>query len=84
MASTYSPNLRIELIATGEQSNTWGVTTNSNLGTLIEQAISGVVSVSVTAGDVTFGLYPKYLDNGITLCISSEYIINDCLNVSSI
>jgi len=53
MASTYSPNLRIELIATGEQSNTWGVTTNSNLGTLIEQAISGVVSVSVTAGDVT-------------------------------
>ena len=53
MASTYSPNLRIELIAVGEQSNTWGGTTNSNLGTLIEQAISGVVSVSVTAGDVT-------------------------------
>ena len=53
MASTYSPNLRIELIGIGEQSNTWGTTTNSNLGTLIEQAISGVVSVSVTAGDVT-------------------------------
>ena len=53
MASAYSPNLRIELIAVGEQSNTWGVTTNSNLGTLIEQAISGVVSVSVTAGNVT-------------------------------
>ena len=53
MASTYSPNLRIELIAVGEQSNTWGGTTNNNLGTLIEQAISGVVSVSVTAGDVT-------------------------------
>jgi hypothetical protein len=53
MASTYSPNLRIELIATGEQSNTWGSTTNTNLGSLIEQAISGYVAVSVSAGDVT-------------------------------
>ena len=53
MASTYSPNLRIELIATGEQANTWGNTTNNNLGTLLEQAISGGVSVSVTAGNVT-------------------------------
>ena len=53
MASTYSPNLRIELIGNGEQSNTWGTTTNTNLGTLIEQAISGLVSVDVTAGDVT-------------------------------
>lgn len=53
MASTYSPNLRIELIATGEQSNTWGSTTNTNLGSLIEQAVSGYVAVSVSAGDVT-------------------------------
>lgn len=53
MASTYSPNLRIELIGNGEQSNTWGTTTNTNLGTLIEQAISGLVSVDVTAGNVT-------------------------------
>ena len=53
MASTFSPNLRIELLATGEQSNTWGLTTNANLGTLIEQAISGLVSVSVTAADET-------------------------------
>jgi hypothetical protein len=53
MASTYSTNLRIELIATGEQSNTWGSTTNTNLGSLIEQAISGYVAVSVSAGDVT-------------------------------
>ena len=53
MASTYSPNLRIELIAVGEQANTWGGTTNNNLGTLIEEAISGVVSVDVTLGNVT-------------------------------
>jgi len=53
MASTFSPNLRIELIGIGDQSNTWGTTTNTNLGTLIEQAISGLVSVNVTAGNVT-------------------------------
>ena len=41
MPSTYSTDLRIELIATGEQSGTWGTTTNNNLGTLIEDAIAG-------------------------------------------
>jgi len=51
MPSTYSPNLRIELIANGEQSGTWGSTTNNNLGTLIEDAISGYVSVSITSAN---------------------------------
>lgn len=51
MPSTYSPDLRIELIANGEQSGTWGSTTNSNLGTLIEDAISGLASVSVTTAN---------------------------------
>ena len=51
MPSTYSPNLRIELIANGEQSGTWGTTTNINLGTLIEDAISGYVSVSITSAN---------------------------------
>jgi hypothetical protein len=51
MPSTYSPSLRIELIANGEQSGTWGSTTNVNLGTLIESAISGYVSVSITSAN---------------------------------
>ena len=50
MASTYSTNLAIELIGTGEQSGTWGVTTNTNLGTLLEQAISGYVTQAITDG----------------------------------
>lgn len=49
MASTYSSDLRIELIANGEQSGTWGATTNNNLGTLIEDAISGMATVTVTS-----------------------------------
>ena len=47
--STYSPNLRIELIDSGTQAGVWGSTTNTNLGTLIEQSISGYVTVSITA-----------------------------------
>ena len=50
MASTYSTNLKIELIATGEQSGTWGNTTNTNLGTLLEEAIAGYVTQAVTDG----------------------------------
>jgi hypothetical protein len=54
MASTYSPTLRIELIGNGEQAGTWGTTTNSNLGSLIEQAITGVQTI--TMGDATYTL----------------------------
>lgn len=50
MASTYSTNLRLELIGTGEQQGTWGSTTNTNLGTLLEEAIGGYISVAVTDG----------------------------------
>lgn len=53
MASTYSPLLRIELLATGSQAGIWGNTTNTNLGTLIEQAIAGTAEIDVTAGNVT-------------------------------
>ena len=49
--STYSPSLRIELITTGDQAGTWGVTTNTNLGTLIESAVAGYTSVSITSAN---------------------------------
>ena len=51
--STYSTNLALELIATGDQSGTWGNTTNTNVGTLIEQAISGYVTYSCSGGTDT-------------------------------
>jgi hypothetical protein len=53
MASTYSTSLRLELIGTGEQSGTWGGTTNVNLGTLLEQAIGGYQEVALTDGTNT-------------------------------
>jgi microcystin-dependent protein len=55
MASTYS-SLKIELIGTGEQDGTWGNTTNTNLGTAIEQAITGSGDVTFTSADVTLTL----------------------------
>lgn len=53
MPSTYSTNLKLELIANGEQSGTWGTTTNTNMGTLIEEAICGVGTVSMSDADTT-------------------------------
>lgn len=51
--SAFSTNLGIELITTGTQAGVWGDTTNTNLGTLIEQAISGYVTYAVTGGTDT-------------------------------
>jgi hypothetical protein len=50
--STYS-NLSIELIGTGEQDGTWGTTTNTNLGTALEEAIVGTTDLVVTTGTNT-------------------------------
>jgi len=48
MASTYSPSLKLELMGNGDQSGTWGNTTNANLGVLLEQAITGVQSITMS------------------------------------
>jgi hypothetical protein len=51
--STYSTTLRIELIGAGEQDGTWGDTTNSNLGDLIEAAITNVVDINFVDAQYT-------------------------------
>jgi len=74
MASTYS-NLKIELIGTGEQSGTWGTTTNTNLGTAIEQAIAGYGTANFTSdADLTLG----YTDSN-----ASQTFRNLVLNLTS-
>ena len=47
--STYSTNLKIELMPLGAQSGTWGNTNNTNLGTTLEQAIVGYGTVNFTS-----------------------------------
>ena len=55
MASTYSA-LKIELIGTGEQDGTWGTTTNTNLGTALEQAIVGKADITMSSTTITLTL----------------------------
>jgi len=55
MASTYS-SLKLQLMTTGENLNTWGVVTNTNLGTALEEAVAGSANVSFSSGDVTLTL----------------------------
>jgi hypothetical protein len=55
MASTYS-NLKIQLMATGENNTTWGNVTNINLGTALEEAITGSVDVPFSSANVTLTL----------------------------
>ena len=66
MASTYSTLLGVELPATGDQAGSWSTTTNSNLGTILAEAIAGVASVSVTTAniDLTFTAPPLQTQNG--------------------
>lgn len=62
MSSTFSPSLRIELIGDGDQSGIWGQTTNSNLGTLIEQAITGVQTITMIDANYTLSSYNGVAD----------------------
>jgi hypothetical protein len=55
MSSTYS-DLKIELIGTGEQSGTWGTTTNNNFSIAISEAITGTADVAFSSADVTLTL----------------------------
>jgi len=62
MASTYSPSQRLELIGDGDQSGIWGQTTNNNLGALIEQAISGVMTITMADANYTMSNYNGVVD----------------------
>lgn len=53
MGSTFSSNMRFELITTGEQEGEWGNTTNQNLGELVEQAIGGYAAIVLSDADYT-------------------------------
>ena len=70
MPSTYSTNFAFELPATGEQSGTWGTTVNTNVGTLIDQAIGGYATQAITDGADTTITIP----NGATGVARNMYL----------
>ena len=55
MASSYSTDLKLELMATGENSGTWGTKTNTNLN-LLQQAIAGFQSIALTSTNTTLAM----------------------------
>ena len=52
MASSFSTDLKLELMATGENSGTWGTNTNTNLD-LVQQAIVGFENIAITSTNTT-------------------------------
>lgn len=74
--STFS-DLKFELIGTGEQSGSWGLTTNANIGTAIEQAIVGMATLET--GD--------FSSNLATLSLSDTTALQDaralCLKITA-
>jgi hypothetical protein len=68
--STYSPDLRIELITTGDQAGVWGNTTNNNLAYVVEQAIAGYVSVSVISANQAL----TYLNGGSSTAAANQAV----------
>jgi len=66
MASTYSSDLKLELITTGEKAGTWGTITNTNLQ-ILEQATSGYFTQSIASADLALSLSTYAVSNGKNL-----------------
>ena len=62
MASSFSTDLKLELMATGENAGTWGDKTNSNLN-LVQQAVAGFEAIDVASADVTLAMTDATISN---------------------
>ena len=62
MASSYSTDLKLELMVTGENSGTWGDKTNTNLN-LVQQAIAGYEAIDVASSDVALAMTNATISN---------------------
>jgi hypothetical protein len=91
MASTYTTRNGIELIATGEQSGTWGDTTNTNLQ-IVDRVLSGVGTIDLsgsgaahtlttTDGTLTDGMYKLLVLDGATETCTITIAPNDAQKI---
>jgi hypothetical protein len=82
MATTYSNSLKIALIGDGDQSGIWGQTTNTNLGTLVEQAITGVQSIVMSDANYTlsnFNGVPNEARNAVLVVTGANNAVRDVI-----
>jgi len=82
MASSYSTDLKLELMVTGENSGTWGDKTNTNLN-LLQQAIAGYEAIDVASADVTLAMTNATLSNArnMVLSLTGTLAANRTVNV---
>jgi len=69
MASTYSADLKLELMATGENAGTWGTKTNTNLE-LVQQAIAGYQAIDVASADVALVMSNASISNARNMVLN--------------
>jgi len=62
MASSFSTDLKLELMVTGENSGTWGDKTNTNLN-LLQQAIAGYQAIALTSTNTTLVMTDATISN---------------------
>ena len=81
MPSTYSPDLRIELMANGEKSGTWGSITNSNLGTILEDAIAGLATVALVSTSQALTVFDGVADESRNAAVRVTSSLSAALSV---
>ena len=81
MASSYSSDLKLELMATGENAGTWGTKTNNNLN-LVQQSVAGFQAIDVASGDVTLAMTDATVSNArnMTLKFTGTLAANRTVN----
>jgi len=82
MASTYSPSLKLTLMGDGDQAGLWGQTTNTNLGTLLEQAITGVTSITMLDANYTLTSFNGVSDearNAVLVVTGANNAVRDLI-----
>ena len=82
MASTYSTSLKLTLMGDGDQAGLWGQTTNTNLGTLLEQAITGVTSITMSDANYTLTSFNGISDearNAVLVVTGTNNAVRDLI-----
>jgi hypothetical protein len=82
MASTYSTSLKLTLMGDGDQAGLWGQTTNTNLGTLLEQAITGVTSIVMSDANYTLTSFNGVSDearNAVLVVTGTNNAVRDLI-----
>ena len=81
MASSYSTDLKLELMVTGEQAGLWGDITNTNLN-ILQQAIAGYDSVALNATTgATLAFSNGALSNGKNAVLNLTGTLTSSVNV---